>query len=46
MGLKVYDIQKSNGEPLEAVVRVASPAFPRDKLESEVCGLWLHYTTR
>ncbi|KAF8602765.1 hypothetical protein BDV93DRAFT_494428 [Ceratobasidium sp. AG-I] len=36
---KVYDIQKSNGVPLEAVVRVASPAFPRDKLESEIATL-------
>ncbi|KAF8602749.1 hypothetical protein BDV93DRAFT_581424 [Ceratobasidium sp. AG-I] len=36
---KVYDIQKSDGVPLEAVVRVASPSFPRDKLESEIATL-------
>ncbi|KAG2369335.1 hypothetical protein BDR07DRAFT_1447628 [Suillus spraguei] len=33
---KVYDILRSDGAPLDAVVRVASPAFPKDKLESEV----------
>ncbi|KAG2034824.1 hypothetical protein BDR03DRAFT_900768 [Suillus americanus] len=33
---KVYDIFRSDGTPLDAVVRVASPAFPKDKLESEV----------
>ncbi|KAG2363058.1 hypothetical protein BDR07DRAFT_1609037 [Suillus spraguei] len=33
---KVYDILGSDGAPLNAVVRVASPAFPKDKLESEV----------
>jgi hypothetical protein len=33
---KIYDILRSDGTPLDAVVRVASPAFPKDKLESEV----------
>ncbi|KIK34445.1 hypothetical protein CY34DRAFT_812902 [Suillus luteus UH-Slu-Lm8-n1] len=33
---KVYDILRVDGSPLDAVVRVASPAFPKDKLESEV----------
>ncbi|KAG2066529.1 hypothetical protein BDR04DRAFT_1081817 [Suillus decipiens] len=33
---KVYDILGSDGASLNAVVRVASPAFPKDKLESEV----------
>ncbi|KAG2040885.1 hypothetical protein BDR03DRAFT_947641 [Suillus americanus] len=33
---KVYDILRSDGAPIDAVVRVASPAFPKDKLESEV----------
>jgi hypothetical protein len=33
---KVYDILRSDGSPFDAVVRVASPAFPKDKLESEV----------
>ncbi|KAG1847194.1 hypothetical protein DFJ58DRAFT_798363 [Suillus subalutaceus] len=33
---KVYDILRLDGTPFEAVVRVASPAFPKDKLESEV----------
>ncbi|KAG2354580.1 hypothetical protein BDR07DRAFT_1305561, partial [Suillus spraguei] len=33
---KVYDILRSDGAPLDAIVRVASPAFPKDKLESEV----------
>ncbi|KAG2154085.1 hypothetical protein DEU56DRAFT_772851 [Suillus clintonianus] len=33
---KVYDILRLDGAPLDAVVRVASPAFPKDKLESEV----------
>jgi hypothetical protein len=32
----VYDILGLNGVSLGAVVRVASPAFPKDKLESEV----------
>lgn len=34
--IKVYRIQSSSGVSLQAVVRVASSAFPRDKLESEV----------
>ncbi|KIJ33770.1 hypothetical protein M422DRAFT_264228 [Sphaerobolus stellatus SS14] len=33
---KVYNVLRSNGSPLDAVVRVAAPAFPTDKLESEV----------
>ncbi|KAF8067847.1 hypothetical protein FPV67DRAFT_1780866 [Lyophyllum atratum] len=33
---KVYNILHSDGTPLDAVVRVACPAFPIDKLESEV----------
>ncbi|QRV90377.1 phosphotransferase enzyme family protein [Ceratobasidium sp. AG-Ba] len=36
---KVYDIYGSDGELLNKVTRVASPAFPRDKLESEVATL-------
>ena len=31
---KVYDVVRN--DTVEAVVRVASPAFPKDKLESEV----------
>ncbi|KAG1758641.1 hypothetical protein EDD22DRAFT_909745 [Suillus occidentalis] len=37
---KVYDILQSDGTPLDAVVRVASPAFPKDKLESEVSYIY------
>ena len=33
--LQVYEIVQENGSSL-GVVRVASPAFPKDKLESEV----------
>ncbi|KAF8580487.1 hypothetical protein K439DRAFT_298741 [Ramaria rubella] len=33
---KVYNVIRGDGVPLDAVVRVACPAFPRDKLESEV----------
>jgi len=35
---QVYDIVR-NGT-VDAVVRVASPAFPKDKLESEVGKFW------
>lgn len=35
---KVYDISKDDGTSV-GVVRVAAPAFPRDKLESEVATL-------
>jgi hypothetical protein len=31
---KVYDVVRN--DTVDAVVRVASPAFPKDKLESEV----------
>jgi len=33
--LQVYDIVQDDGTPL-GVVRVAAPAFPKDKIESEV----------
>ncbi|KIK00510.1 hypothetical protein K443DRAFT_665055 [Laccaria amethystina LaAM-08-1] len=33
---KVYDIFKDDGTSI-GIVRVAAPAFPKDKLESEVC---------
>ncbi|KAF8962288.1 hypothetical protein BDZ97DRAFT_1599750, partial [Flammula alnicola] len=35
---KVYDIVQDDGTPL-GVVRVAAPAFPKDKIESEVATL-------
>ncbi|QRV95171.1 phosphotransferase enzyme family protein [Ceratobasidium sp. AG-Ba] len=35
----VYDIKNSNGTSLNAVARVASPAFPKDKMGSEVATL-------
>jgi len=33
--LQVYEILRGDGTPL-GVVRVAAPAFPKDKMESEV----------
>ena len=36
--LQVYDIVQDDGIPL-GVVRVAAPAFPKDKLESEVVDI-------
>ena len=38
---QVYDIVRSGPIDSDAVVRVASPAFPKDKLESEVRGSYL-----
>lgn len=38
--LQVYDVLNNEGQLLEFVVRVASPAFPKDKLESEVSNDW------
>jgi hypothetical protein len=35
-GFQVYDIFKDDGTSI-GIVRVAAPAFPKDKLESEVC---------
>lgn len=36
---KIYDISAGDGRCTEAVVRVAAPAFPRDKMGSEVAAL-------
>jgi Ser/Thr protein kinase RdoA (MazF antagonist) len=36
---KVYDISADDGRCIQAVVRVAAPAFPRDKMDSEVATL-------
>lgn len=36
----MYDVLREGGTSL-GVVRVAAPAFPKDKLESEVGG-WVH----
>lgn len=38
MVLEVYDvITRAGSKSLDSVVRVASSAFPRDKMLSEVC---------
>jgi len=36
---KVYDVVRTDTKSVDAVVRVASPAFPKDKLESEVATI-------
>ncbi|KLO04574.1 hypothetical protein SCHPADRAFT_840467 [Schizopora paradoxa] len=36
---KVYDIKTSDGEDMGVVARVACPAFPKDKMDSEVATL-------
>ncbi|KLO10052.1 hypothetical protein SCHPADRAFT_907227 [Schizopora paradoxa] len=36
---KVYDVKTSEGEETGFVARVANPAFPKDKLESEVATM-------
>ncbi|KLO06344.1 hypothetical protein SCHPADRAFT_838187 [Schizopora paradoxa] len=36
---KVYDVRTSDGEDTGIVARVACPAFPKDKMESEVATL-------
>ena len=33
---KVYDVVRNDTQVVDVVVRVPSPAFPKDKLESEV----------
>ncbi|KAG1773278.1 hypothetical protein EV702DRAFT_1048359 [Suillus placidus] len=42
---KVYDVLQLDGAPLDVVVRVASPAFPKDRqVESEVATV-IRYST-
>ncbi|KAJ6498133.1 hypothetical protein C8R47DRAFT_1010006 [Mycena vitilis] len=36
---KVYEVLDNNSEPLDIVARVAAPAFPKDKLESEIATM-------
>jgi aminoglycoside phosphotransferase (APT) family kinase protein len=36
---KIYDISAADGRCMGAVVRVAAPAFPRVKMDSEVATL-------
>lgn len=42
---QIYDVKGSDGEEFNAVARVASPAFPKDKLESEVSSFAIESAT-